>query len=103
MAGWEVEAFFWGADNWAAMLGDKAPASMSDGGCLTVEAAGARHEVGSTEADGYMADGAACFARGAADEVGRVLMLPDSTDCTTKNDNLCAGAAAAADRMVASA
>ena len=27
------------------MLGDKVPASMSDGGCLTVEAAGANHEV----------------------------------------------------------
>ena len=79
------------------------PASMSDGGCLTIEAARARHEVGSAKVDGCMADRAACFARGVADEVGRVPMSPNPTDSATGNGNFCTSAATAADGLLASA
>ena len=103
VAGGEVEALFWRSDGWTVVLGDKAPAPVSDGGCLTIPATGAHHKVGSAKADGCMADGAACFACGAADEAGQVPMLPDSTDCAAEDSDLCAGAAAAASGQVASA
>ena len=76
---------------------------MSNGGCLTVEAAGARHEVGSAKADGCVTDGAAWLARGAADEAGRVPMSPVSADCTTGNGDFCVGAAAVSDGLLTSA
>ena len=79
------------------------PASVSNGGCLTVEAVGARHEVGSAKADGCVADGTAWLARSAADEAGRVPMSPDSADCTIENGNFCAGAAVATDGLLNSA
>ena len=85
------------------MLGDKVPALVSDGGCLSKAVVGTLHKVGSTEADDYMVDGAACFAYGATDEAGRVPMLPYSTDCTTGKGNLCVGATAAVGGLVASA
>ena len=43
------------------MLGNKAPVPMSDGGCLTVLATGAHHQVRSAKADNCMTDGATCF------------------------------------------
>ena len=52
------------------MLGDKAPTSMGDGGCLSREAMGAHHKAGSAKADGCMADGAAYLACGAVDKAG---------------------------------
>ena len=70
MAGGEAEVLFWRSDGWTVMLGYKASAPVSDGGCLTVPAVGAHHKVGSAKADGYMADGAVCFACGVADETG---------------------------------
>ena len=101
--GWEAKALFRRSHCWAVVLGDKAPAPVSDGGCLTVPAAGAHHKIGSTKADGRMADGAAYFACGVANEAGRVPLSPDPTDCTTGDGNLCTGAAAAASGQVASA
>ena len=103
MAGGEAEALFWRSHCWTVVLGDKAPAPVSDGGCLTVPAVRAHHKVGSAKADGCMADGATCFACGVADEAGRVLLSPDSTNSTAGDGNLCTGVAAAASGQVASA
>ena len=44
VVGWEAETLSWGADNWTAVLGDKAPTSMGDSGCLSREAVGAHHK-----------------------------------------------------------
>ena len=85
------------------MLGYKVLAPVSDGGYLTVLAVGAHHKVGSAKADGCMANGAACFACGAADEAGQVLMSPDSTDYAAVDGNLCTSGAAAMSGQVASA
>ena len=85
------------------MPGDKTPASVSDGSCLTVDVPGAHHEVGFAKADGCMADSAACFARRATDEAGGVSLSPDPADCTTENGNFCAGATAAMGGLLASA
>ena len=52
------------------VLGDEAPAPVCDGGYFSVVAVGVFHNVGSAKANGSVADGAACFACGAADEVG---------------------------------
>ena len=70
MAGGEAEAFSWSFDCWTVVLGNKAPAPVSDGSCLTVPAIGAHHKVGSAKADSCLANGAACFACGVADEAG---------------------------------
>ena len=70
MAGGEAEALFRRSHCWTVVMGDKASTPMSDGSCLTVPAVGAHHKVGSAKADGYMADGAVCFACGVADETG---------------------------------
>ena len=102
VAGREAEVLFWRSDGWAVVLGDKASALVGDGGCLTVPTVGAHHKVGSAKADGCMGDGATCFACSAADEAGRVLMSPDSTDCVVGAGNLCTGAVAAASGQVAS-
>ena len=96
MVGGVAETLFRRSDGWTVVQGDKVPAPVSDGGCHTVLAAGAHYKVGSAKADGCMADGAACFACGVADEAGQVPLSPDPTDCTAGDGNLCTGAAAAA-------
>ena len=99
----EVEALFRVSNSWAAVQGDKTLASVSNGGCLTVEAAGAGHEVGSAKANGCVVDGAAWLARGVANEAGRVPMSPDPADCTIGDGNFYAGAVAATDGLLTSA
>ena len=103
MAGGEAEALFWRSHYWTVVLGDKAPTPVSDGSCLTVSAAGAHHKVGSAKVDGCMADGAACFACGVANEAGRVPLSPNPTNYTVGDGNLCIGAVVAASGQVASA
>ena len=70
VTGGEVETLSWRSDSWTIVLGDKVPASMGDGDCLSREAVGAHHKASSAEADGCMADGATCLACGAIDKAG---------------------------------
>ena len=70
MAGGEAKALFWWPNSWTVALRDEVLATMCDGGCFSVVATRVFHNIRSAEADGGVADGAACFAYGATDEAG---------------------------------
>ena len=101
--GGEAKVLLRRADGWAAVLGDKAPVPMGDGGCLPIVVAGILHKAGSAKADSRMPDGAAWFACGTVNEAGRVTLPSDSTDCVVGKGDFHASAAAATSGLLDSA
>ena len=100
VAGWEAEAFSWRSDCWTVVLGDKAPAPMRDGGCLSEDAVGVLDKSCPAVADSCMLEGATWPTCCTVHEVGRVALPSDPTDCTARNGELYASATAAASRLL---
>ena len=68
---------------------------MCDGGRFSVVVMGVFHNFGSGKADGGIADDAAYFACGVADEADSGTPSPKATDCTPRKGDFCTGAAVA--------
>ena len=90
----------WMTDGRATMLGDKMLVPMGDSGCLPVAATSILHKVGSAEADNSVPDRATLLACGAVNHAGRVMLLPDPTDCVIGEGDFHAGAAAVTSRLL---
>ena len=99
----EAQVLLRRADGWAAMLRDKAPVPMGDGGCHPIAAAGILHKAGSVEAESCVPDRTAWLACGTINEAGRVTLPPDPTDCTVEKGDFHASAVAATSRLLNSA
>ena len=88
------------ANGWATMLGDKASMPVGDSGCLPVTATRILHKAGSAEANSSMPDRAAWLVCGAINEVGRVALPSNPTDCAVREGDFHASTAAATSRLL---
>ena len=77
------------------MLGNEASVPVGDSGGPPVAAARIFYITRSAEADNGVPDRVAWLACGAVDDVGRVTLPSDSTDCTVGEGDFHASAAAA--------
>ena len=87
-------------DGRAAMLRDKALMPMGESGCLLVAATSILHKAGSAEANSSVPDRATWLACGAVNNADRVTLPPNPTDCSVREGNFHASAAAATSRLL---